>query len=325
MNQRYRNDDDFGRGIDGDNTQRRYAQPSADRRFERDRGGQRGQSWQNRGDDNDEFDNQRWGSSGSSGYGSSGGGSSGAGSWSERTQESPWQNRQREENPFDRGFESRSQGSWGQGNSSGSSGGYSSSRGFASGERGFGTSSARDYSGQQGYGQQSYGQRDDAFGGRQRFGARAYEAGGDNQWGERSFGGRGSYLDSSSQARRGAHFGKGPKGYQRSDERIREEVCDRLAQDDELDASEITVSVSDREVTLEGSVPDRYSKHRAEDIVDSVSGVNDIHNRLKVDKGILQELGDKVMGREANHSGNAGTRPTENKNPTESRNGLAAR
>jgi hypothetical protein len=225
--------------------------------------------------------------------------------------------RQRDENNYDRGFDSRfhgnmeQQGSWGS----------SSSRGFAQGERGFESNSNRNYPRQQSYTQLGA----DASVERNRFGGRSFEAAGDSQWGERSFGGRGGHLDSSSQARRGAHFGKGPKGYQRSDERIREDVCDRLAQDDELDASDITVSTSGGEVTLEGSVPDRHSKHRAEDIVDAVSGVSDIHNRLKVDKGFLQELGDKVMGRETNHSGNSGTRPTENKSPTENRNGLAAR
>src|SRR6187431_1632181 len=50
--------------------------------------------------------------------------------------------------------------------------------------------------------------------------------------------------------------GKGPKGYKRPDHRIREDVCDRLSDDDELDASEITVTVKDGEVTLEGTVND---------------------------------------------------------------------
>ena len=40
---------------------------------------------------------------------------------------------------------------------------------------------------------------------------------------------------------RAAYAGRGPKGYRRSDERIREEISDRLTEHDELDASEIEV------------------------------------------------------------------------------------
>jgi osmotically-inducible protein OsmY len=109
----------------------------------------------------------------------------------------------------------------------------------------------------------------------------------------------------------GGFFGRGPKGYTRSDDRIREDVCDRLSYDDEVDASDITVTVSNGEVTLEGSVPDRHSKHRAEDIADAVNGVKDVHNRLKARKTFFQEVGDRLMGREEEpdqgHSG-SGTR-----------------
>lgn len=44
-------------------------------------------------------------------------------------------------------------------------------------------------------------------------------------------------------AQRGPHAGRGPKGYQRSDERIREDVCDRLTEHPAIDASEIEVEV----------------------------------------------------------------------------------
>jgi osmotically-inducible protein OsmY len=116
----------------------------------------------------------------------------------------------------------------------------------------------------------------------------------------------GSY-GSSGERSSGGFFGKGPKGYTRSDDRIREDVCDRLSYDDELDASDITVSVADGEVTLEGTVPDRRSKHRAEDISDAVHGVRDVHNRLKARKGLMQEVGDRLMGREEEEHGHAGS------------------
>jgi hypothetical protein len=102
--------------------------------------------------------------------------------------------------------------------------------------------------------------------------------------------------------------GKGPKGYVRSDERIREDVCDRLSDDDEIDASDITVSVKGGEVTLEGSVVDRHSKHRAEDIADSVSGVRDVTNRLRARKGFVAEIGDKLKGDDdKEHRGHSGS------------------
>ena len=51
----------------------------------------------------------------------------------------------------------------------------------------------------------------------------------------------------------GRHRGVGPKGYVRSDERIRELVCDDLMDDPWLDASRIEVAVKDGEVTLSGT------------------------------------------------------------------------
>lgn len=49
--------------------------------------------------------------------------------------------------------------------------------------------------------------------------------------------------------RNGPHRGKGPKNYTRSEERIREDVSDKLSEDSFLDASAIEVSVQDGEVT----------------------------------------------------------------------------
>ena len=80
----------------------------------------------------------------------------------------------------------------------------------------------------------------------------------------------------------GRYAGRGPKGYQRSDDRIREEICDRLTEDGEVDASEIEVSVQNGEVTLEGAVLDRQMKRDAEDCAERVSGVREVNNRLRV-------------------------------------------
>jgi len=81
---------------------------------------------------------------------------------------------------------------------------------------------------------------------------------------------------------RDEHRGRGPKGYRRSDDRIRDDVNDRLTDDPQVDASEIEVSVSDSEVTLSGTVDSRYAKRRAEDIADSISGVTHVQNNLRV-------------------------------------------
>lgn len=78
------------------------------------------------------------------------------------------------------------------------------------------------------------------------------------------------------------HRGRGPKNYARSDERINEEVHERLTDDSWLDASNINVSVSGGEVTLSGTVENREAKHRAERIVEDLSGVKHVQNNLRI-------------------------------------------
>lgn len=80
----------------------------------------------------------------------------------------------------------------------------------------------------------------------------------------------------------GPHRGKGPRGYQRSAERIRDDVHDRLYDDPFIDASEIDVEVNQNEVILKGYVDTREAKRRAEDIVENISGVRHVENRLRV-------------------------------------------
>ncbi|CAN7499512.1 BON domain-containing protein [Phenylobacterium sp. LjRoot219] len=80
----------------------------------------------------------------------------------------------------------------------------------------------------------------------------------------------------------GEHRGRGPKNYTRSDERIREDINDRLSDDSWLDASDIEVVVTNCEVTLTGLVHTREDKRRAEDIAERVSGVQHLQNNLRV-------------------------------------------
>ena len=79
------------------------------------------------------------------------------------------------------------------------------------------------------------------------------------------------------------HRGRGPADYVRSDDRIREDVNDRLTEDYWLDASRIGVTVSGGEVTLDGVVDGKRAKRHAEDIADDVTGVKHVQNNLRVD------------------------------------------
>ena len=81
---------------------------------------------------------------------------------------------------------------------------------------------------------------------------------------------------------RAQHRGRGPRGYSRSDDRVREDINDRLTDDSYVDASEIDVTVSSGEVTLTGTVDNRMTKRRAEDIAESISGVRHVQNNLRV-------------------------------------------
>jgi osmotically-inducible protein OsmY len=81
---------------------------------------------------------------------------------------------------------------------------------------------------------------------------------------------------------RGPHAGKGPKGYVRSDERIKDDLCDCLTVHSHLDASGIEVEIRNGEVSLKGTVPDAASRRRAEAIAENCSGVRNVRNELQV-------------------------------------------
>lgn len=80
----------------------------------------------------------------------------------------------------------------------------------------------------------------------------------------------------------GRFYGRGPKGYQRSDQRLHENVCDALADHPDIDASEIEVKVQGCEVTLTGTVEDRRTKRMAEEAAERVRGVKDVTNQLRI-------------------------------------------
>lgn len=77
-------------------------------------------------------------------------------------------------------------------------------------------------------------------------------------------------------------YGKGPKNWTRSDELVREDVCEALYESYDVDASDIEVEVKEGLVTLKGSVNSRFAKKEAELCIEYLRGVVDVINELKI-------------------------------------------
>ncbi len=136
---------------------------------------------------------------------------------------------------------------------------------------------------QQGYGTQGYGQSQGDWGSSQQgWSNQGYGNRGNYGGGQGGPGGSGTITYAEFWLIPGPHAGRGPRGYQRSGQRIEEDVCERLSQHGQLDASDIHVKVQDGEVTLTGTVGSRQEKRMAEDALDSISGIKDVHNQLRV-------------------------------------------
>ncbi|MDQ3804758.1 MAG: BON domain-containing protein, partial [Acidobacteriota bacterium] len=149
----------------------------------------------------------------------------------------------------------------------------------------------RGYGAVGGYGRRSRRDDDDDDDRRER-GYRTRGRGDDRGWLDRAadevrswFGGEDDDDRYSGRERGGHHRGRGPRNYRRSDERVRDDINDRLTDNDWLDASDIDVVVSAGEVTLNGTVESRYAKRLAEDLAESVSGVSHVQNNLRVKRG----------------------------------------
>jgi len=155
--------------------------------------------------------------------------------------------------------------------------GYSSSQGtgshtnrYDSGQS-FGTNYGSSGSQRQGY-SGSFGQNS-GYGSSGNYGQEyGYNSGSHNQGQSRW--GSGSSFESKA--------GRGPKGYRRSDERVKEEISDLLTSHHEVDPSEVEIKVSNCEVTLTGTVNSREEKRLIEDLVSQIQGVNDVTNQLHV-------------------------------------------
>lgn len=79
--------------------------------------------------------------------------------------------------------------------------------------------------------------------------------------------------------------GMGPRDYTRADERILDDIHERLTQSHHIDARDILVDVNQGNVTLTGTVIERRMRYLAEDLVEGVMGVANINNQLKVQNG----------------------------------------
>ncbi len=213
----------------------------------------------------------------------------------------------------------------------------------------------QDYSNQRDYGTQAYGQGEHSYGshgygsGREYRGYEGGEAGrreGARHW-ERGYGegyglSSGYADDQAYDSRYGAsgyatgyvsqrdegrghdqlrsYRGMGPKSYTRSDERVLEDINERLTEDDYLDASDINVRCVNGVITLEGTVAERWMKHRAEDLADASSGVKQVDNRLQVksqyaSSGSEQRAGESTttQGRTRQAGGSASPSATPNR------------
>jgi hypothetical protein len=78
------------------------------------------------------------------------------------------------------------------------------------------------------------------------------------------------------------YSGLGPRSYQRSDQRIYEDVCEILTRSKEVDAREIEISVDHGEVTLMGTVSDHRMKLLAEKCIEDCPGILETINQLRV-------------------------------------------
>lgn len=122
-------------------------------------------------------------------------------------------------------------------------------------------------------------------------------------------GGQG-YVFSESLTLHGPYAGRGPKGYKRSDEKVIEEACQRLERDGEIDASDIEVSAEDGVIRLRGTVNDRQTKRRAEECVESIYGVRDVMNELRVSPQSTQQR-ESAQGTQASQSGRGSSQASQ--------------
>ncbi len=210
--------------------------------------------WQNRSDNSDNYSRQ----SGQSGrYNNTSQNRRGTDNWQERDNynSSPrWEDDRQQGNNYRNSQDNPYRGAWGQDNRYDNNSSYDTNYGAGS---------------NYGVGGNQYNRRDNA----------GY---GNSPMNNNSYMGHNSGNQSYTSYQQGANRGKGPKGYQRSDERIHEDINDRMSDDWHLNASSVEVQVKNGDVVLSGTVSSREEKRMAEDLAESISGVKNVENHLRV-------------------------------------------
>lgn len=200
--------------------------------------------------------------------------------------------------------------------SSGSGTGYGN-RDYRGGEGGYGASGSGGGSMRPSYGGHSGGGRGfhgvgSFFGGNHG----SYDTNYGSDFGGPGAGQRGDLRrDQQNLSGQGSHRGRGPAGYNRSDDRIKEDVSDALTDHEDVDATEIEVTVKSGEVTLSGTVEARYMKRLAEDIAERVRGVRDVRNELRV-KQVARGSSGTVSARSAGAANTTGANTSNSTTPT---------
>jgi osmotically-inducible protein OsmY len=89
--------------------------------------------------------------------------------------------------------------------------------------------------------------------------------------------------------------GKGPKGFKRSDDRVRDDVCERISRS-WVNAENVDVKVESGEVILSGEVESREEKRMLEDLAEDVFGVEEVQNHVRIRRERGQSLGGAQTG-----------------------------
>ena len=93
-----------------------------------------------------------------------------------------------------------------------------------------------------------------------------------------------------------SYAGIGPKNYRKSDESIKDEVCEMLYWSPDVDSRRVDVLVENGVVKLQGFVDSRHAKRTSEAIIEDIFGVVDIQNELIITKK-LDINSDKIITR----------------------------
>jgi HSP20 family molecular chaperone IbpA len=109
--------------------------------------------------------------------------------------------------------------------------------------------------------------------------------------------------------------GRPPRAYRRPDDRILDDVYQRVAMTG-TDADEIEIEVRDGVVTLSGRVPRRLDKRLIEEVAEQVFGVRDVQNNVRLarrveERGAEQRApgANRAPGNGENYSPSASPRP----------------